>query len=462
MKKLIPKAFSGVVLLILFCVAQTAIAATYYISPSDNDAAGTGAAGAPWKTLFKATQSVTTPDDIIHVNTGSYLETQQSRLAVGVSIEGEGTTSVIQGTMTAEFEVILLLGSPVGTNGNQHVSNLKFDGRNLTSWGAMKIEGRSNVSVYDTTTVDFLDTGIIFNGEEKFVTAAPSIWATGNKFYNNVMTNCARYAGYGRGCLQVGGQDGMLIYGNSITQDQRAPGNNGWCIKGYSEGFLRNVKMYDNTLVRSIKPGDSFDFAVEFFNVQGGVEFYRNTVQGSFDTNFQSVKVSTYSLWIHDNTFGVPAPASYLQNGIVLEIDSDGIIIENNKFINLVNGVTFYPRDKLVQNITIRNNLSKNIGGDASGHFVGGFQSGGPTDTFDIKNFFIYNNTMIANPSSPFYWGINFGKAAPGHGYDNGDGKADLVWRNASSGAITMWLMNGAATLCAAGILGATTWAVTP
>jgi hypothetical protein len=392
-----------VVLLILFCVAQTAIAATYYISPSANDAAGTGAAGAPWKTLFKATQSVKTPGDIIHVNTGSYLETQQSRLAVGVSIEGEGTTSVIQGTMTAEFEVILLLGSPVGTNGNQHVSNLKFDGRNLTSWGAMKIEGRSNVSVYDTTNVDFLDTGIIFNGEEKFVTAAPSIWATGNKFYNNVMTNCARYAGYGRGCLQVGGQDGMLIYGNSITQDQRAPGNNGWCIKGYSEGFLRNVKMYDNTLVRSIKPGDSFDFAVEFFNVQGGVEFYRNTVQGSFDTNFQSVKVSTYSLWIHDNTFSVPAPASYLQNGIVLEIDSDGIIIENNKFINLVNGVTFYPRDKLVQNITIRNNLFKNIGGDASGHFVGGFQSGGPTDTFDIKNFFIYNNTMIANPSSPFY-----------------------------------------------------------
>ncbi len=44
----------------------------------------------------------------------------------------------------------------------------------------------------------------------------------------------------------------------------------------------------------------------------------------------------------------------------------------------------------------------------------------------------------------------------------NGDGKADLVWRNASDGAITMWLMNGAVTLSATGILGATTWSVVP
>jgi hypothetical protein len=44
----------------------------------------------------------------------------------------------------------------------------------------------------------------------------------------------------------------------------------------------------------------------------------------------------------------------------------------------------------------------------------------------------------------------------------NGDGKSDLVWRNTSNGAITMWLMNGAALLNATGILGATTWSVVP
>jgi hypothetical protein len=44
----------------------------------------------------------------------------------------------------------------------------------------------------------------------------------------------------------------------------------------------------------------------------------------------------------------------------------------------------------------------------------------------------------------------------------NGDGKADLVWRNLNDGAITIWLMNGAATLTAAGILGPSPWAVVP
>jgi hypothetical protein len=438
MKKIIIKTLSGVAFLVFSLAAQTAAAESYFISPSGNDISGTGSFSAPWKTLYKATQTVVSPGNVIEVLAGTYLETQQSALAVGVSIQGEGNASVIQGTMTAEFTTILALGSPVGTNGNQHISNLKFDGRNLTSWGAIKIEGRSNVSVYGTTVVDFLDTGVIFNGDERFVTVAPSIWATGNKFYNNVMTNCARYAGYGRGCLQIGGQDGMLIYGNSITQDQRTPGNNGWCIKGYSEGFLRNVKMYDNTLVRSIRPGESWDFAVELFNVQGGVEFYRNTVQGSFDTNYQSVKVSTYSLWIHDNTFSVPTPSSYYQNGIILEVDSDGVIIENNKFINLFNGVSIYPRAELVQNIMIRNNLFKNIGGDSAGHFIGGFESGLPTDAFSVKNFFVYNNTMVAYPTSSIYWGISMGTLVAGRTYDNVQIKNNIV-QNVLSG----WLRSG-------------------
>ncbi len=44
----------------------------------------------------------------------------------------------------------------------------------------------------------------------------------------------------------------------------------------------------------------------------------------------------------------------------------------------------------------------------------------------------------------------------------SGDSMADLIWRKTGSGAITMWLMNGAATLSTAGILGATTWSVVP
>ena len=43
----------------------------------------------------------------------------------------------------------------------------------------------------------------------------------------------------------------------------------------------------------------------------------------------------------------------------------------------------------------------------------------------------------------------------------NGDGKADLTWRN-NDGSITIWLMNGAKITSATGLLGPGTWNVVP
>ena len=50
----------------------------------------------PWKTLAYACSRVKTSGDIIHLNAGTFIETAQSSLAVGVSIEGEGVATVIQ------------------------------------------------------------------------------------------------------------------------------------------------------------------------------------------------------------------------------------------------------------------------------------------------------------------------------------------------------------------------------
>lgn len=86
--------YSGRALLTITLIFSFAFcfAATYYIDPNGNDATGNGSIGNPWKTLRKATQAVTTPGNIIHVNPGTYTETQQSFLAIGVSIEGVGTS----------------------------------------------------------------------------------------------------------------------------------------------------------------------------------------------------------------------------------------------------------------------------------------------------------------------------------------------------------------------------------
>ena len=43
----------------------------------------------------------------------------------------------------------------------------------------------------------------------------------------------------------------------------------------------------------------------------------------------------------------------------------------------------------------------------------------------------------------------------------NGDGKADLVWRNTASGATAIWLMNGLAIASSAVVLPDASWSVT-
>ena len=99
-------------------------ATTYYIDPSGKNT-NNGSSSSPWNTLAYACSKVTTQGDIIHVNAGTYIETSQSELAVGVSIEGVGVTSIIKSHITSADWKIQLLSSSEGTNGNQHISNIK-------------------------------------------------------------------------------------------------------------------------------------------------------------------------------------------------------------------------------------------------------------------------------------------------------------------------------------------------
>jgi hypothetical protein len=215
-----------------FRAANPTAVATYYISPSGNDATGAGTAVAPWKTLYKATSTVSANNAIIHVKPGTYTETMTCDLKPGVSIEGEGTSCVLQTTVTGDWTSLLkLASSSEGTNGNQHVSNVKFDGQNLSSFYGITIAGRSNVSIHDVTVVNFKEGGVIFGGRADNLEAAPGTYATGNSFYNNTLLNCSRFEGWGRGCFGIGGQDGMLVYNNVITQNQRTAGNNGYRIR---------------------------------------------------------------------------------------------------------------------------------------------------------------------------------------------------------------------------------------
>ena len=255
------------------------------------------------------------PGDIIHVNAGTYTGNgTKSILKPGVSIEGEGVTSVIRSTLSSQFVEILNVRGACRRQltVNQSVSYLKFDGQNRTTSWAIAVFARSNVSIHHCTFTDFDESAVLFMGRTDFnVELPPSVYATGNRFYNNTVTNCSKADGlYGRAAVWCSGQQGTLIYNNTLTQNSRGAGLDGYLIKLIN--FTKGVKIYNNTITKSPYPysapgtNNFWDFAIEIGDVSG-CEIYNNTIQGCIDANRLSKSGYAYSMYIHNNIIGQQA-----------------------------------------------------------------------------------------------------------------------------------------------------------
>ena len=397
-------------IVLLLYLSLSVSGATYYIDPSGQDATtNNGSKSYPWKTLAYACSKVKTAGDIIHVNSGTYLETVQSTLAAGVSIEGEGVGSSIISNISKLYTfTILLSSSSSATDGKQHISNIKMDGNALTAYGAIRVAYRKNVEIYNCTFIDFNYYGVSFiNGEP------PQIYATGNKFHDNIVTNCSGYFSGNRGSLEIQGQDGMLIYNNTMTQN-RSNGLNGDIIYGV-EGYLKNVKIYNNILSKTYVPGTTpWDFAIEFWNCLGGVEIYNNTITGSIDLANCINNSSAYSVWIHNNIIGQSAPSSSESiRGVLLEATVEDIIIEANDIRNVAAGVYFsqVQSARSVKNIYIKCNIISNIGVSDLGPNSKGWGIYWTAETYKnhtVNNLNICNNVLIGNSGArSTMWGIN-------------------------------------------------------
>ncbi len=254
----------------------------------------------------------------------------------------------------------------------------------LTTSVAIVIAGRSNVSVHDLSVVDFREVGVNFSGIEAWLgNSEPTIYATGNSFYNNTVTNCSTYVDhlFGSGNVQFGGQKGFLLHDNVITQPSRGNGGQGigWPVKMANEGYIKGCKVYNNTLIKEPFTGayggdDGWNFAMEFWNIQG-FEVYNNRIQGNIDHANTTKGEYAYGAHIHDNIFSAAAISQHYEEGIFLETDTSDVLIEKNIFRNLASGIGFAPHDYRndgvginVHRVTIRDNLFESVG------FLGGSQ----------------------------------------------------------------------------------------
>lgn len=382
-----------------------AAATTYYISPNGNDVNGNGTSSAPWATLSYACRRVTTAGDIIHVNSGTFTESSQAYLAAGVSIEGAGaSSSIIHSHITTSGSFFLMLHSNgENTNGNQHIAYVTFDGGATTAYGGVSVLNRGNVSVHDCVFRDFLATAIQFNDGGE----VPTTRASGNQFYNNTITNCSMYSGIGHGGLRVGGQQGMLIHDNNMSQTGRASGTNGYVIKYGGFGWNRGLKIYNNTITKEAYDGVTFDFAIELSHEEG-TEIYNNTITGSLDVNFITKGTSEYGIYVHHNNFGPAASSSRMECGVIMEFNVEAAVIKNNYFKNLGTVVLFSTRAGYnLKNFTFANNICTNIGvvNSQSGQPIRFIAVDSPETTSD--GYYIYNNIFIARKESYVNWGLS-------------------------------------------------------
>lgn len=420
--------------------------ATYYISPTGNNT-NAGTIAAPWATLSYAISQATTFGDIIHVNAGTYPAiSTQMELRNGVSLEGYGLP-IIPLTWTGGKPCIKAETYGAWSNksvGHQHISGIKFVGSTTpgTPVGivAIGVNFRHHFEIYDCWFEDFVESAVIFQGEptysldddeetrirnpyetregyESYYFPYNDSFCEGNKFYNNEVHNCCVELNHvshdASGALEFSMQDGMLVYGNTMTALGRSSNYNGVPIKMII-GFNKNVKIHDNTINAGHKSTNYWQFAIEIWWDLGSLEIYDNVLNGSIDLcDSWDHYGAGYGAKIYDNDIGYPTTTTEYDTGIILEDTHIDTYIFRNKIHHVGRAIGINNANRthaeVMNNVHIYDNLMVELSGNQ-------WQTWGISWSYQTivshtatwRNLFIQHNTIVAkaNAPDPTYYGI--------------------------------------------------------
>jgi hypothetical protein len=344
----------------LLLLTLTTFADRVYVATTGNDGTGDGSISNPYLTIATGITNASS-GDTVYVVAGTYNVTAQMAVGTGISIVGEGATSIIASS-SAINAIFLLESASEGTNGNQSISHLRLTGGDAVNYG-VQIVARSNVLIHDCEFDGFEYFAIQNRGGTSGGTGRPVTWATGNRIYNNTVTDCgydtldgSTWLVYGGG-VEITGQDGVLVYDNDIDN---AVGF-GWGIRCLNDsGFLKGAKIYNNDInvgFIDVAGQTSYAFCIEIWTGKGGIEVYDNTCNGGIDFSgygFDDTGGYGFALKVYGNKCIFPVkPTNTEESGLIFESGSaGGVYFQRNYIKNFSKGIVLSMRqNSLVQGI---------------------------------------------------------------------------------------------------------------
>ena len=314
----------------------------FYVDPAGSDSTGTGSISNPWKTLAYAVSRPLTQGATVHLNAGTYNETQASVVPVGVNVEGAGVNNTIIRSTIAD--TLIKLQSSSITNGNQTLSNFKIDGQSRQLDHGIVVYNRQNVTLHDLSFSEIDDMAMCVYGSD---------YIAGIKIYNISITNCSKdNTDWSNGSLDIGHLQGAEIYNVTINE------NRGYGIKFYNNGYFKGLKIHDcNITVPTSDPLWGADICIELWNVYDDCEIYNMTVNTWFSIVVGDKGAGNYSMYIHDNKMVYPA----LHTKEAIEVGANDMIISNNYIENAGTAFGFYIGSSGKNNITINNNNYQHV-----------------------------------------------------------------------------------------------------
>ncbi|MEM1326706.1 MAG: hypothetical protein AAGI23_12160 [Bacteroidota bacterium] len=309
----------------------------YYVSPSGKDHPTAGTLDLPFKTLGYASRMIPAEEgDTIHLDAGTFVETESAILPLGVHVVGSGEANTILMSSGVHLPddidpnhrnfklwydgALILLVSPHTSrfrdihstmlppeNGNQSLRGFTIDGDGKQLKAGIWVENRHAVQLSHITFRDLAQRGAVIASGDKPWFELPEYYLEDIVVHDCTFINSGKdLSDESLGNLNIAQLNGAKIYNIKIQDEE------GYGIKFIYDGYFKDLELHDCEI--EVSETDNLwgeDIGIELWNLGAGNEVY-------------NIQCNTWLSFVnHPEIFGTPAAYEQLDLHDIRIIDQD-------------------------------------------------------------------------------------------------------------------------------------------